>query len=128
MTGSRLHRPLRDQPFRRPRFFSNFTLILSSHPAHTSTITACNGMKAIFKEFNKMNVSGPDMINNMSTSLNAWRGTQDLGTFMFVRQAYHVWRNRMDAENPAWRARNGNPRRVVAVRARGGKSRGGGKA
>lgn len=109
------------------RFYPDLVLTLSSHPTHTSAITACSGMQAILKAFNKIDVSGPDMASNMSTALNVWRGNQDLGTFLYVRQAYHAWRIKMDAENPTWRPRKGNVRKVVAVRARGGKGRGSGK-
>ena len=76
--------------------------------------------------FAKIDIGGPEINAHLARNLHVWRGDQDLGTFLFVRQAWHTWRNRMDAEmqrnGTPWRSRRGDPNVVVAVRMRKGEA------
>lgn len=75
------------------------------------------------REFSKCNISGPEITSHLAKNLHVWRGDQDLGTFLFVRQAYHTWMTRKDAEaermGASWRRnRRGDSSKVVDVVAR----------
>lgn len=110
------------------RFFPDFTLTLSSHPSYTQTILACKGTQGIMTGFAKIDIGGPEINAQLARNLHVWRGDRDLGTFLFVRQAWHTWKNRMDAEmqgkGTSWRARKGDPKMLAAVGTREGKGRG----
>ena len=52
----------------------------------------------------------------LAKNMHAWRGDLDLGTFMYVRQAYHTWKMELDATaGTRWRRRRGDKSKVVTV-------------
>ena len=109
------------------RFFPDFILTLSSHPLYTQPVLACNGNNAILKEFDKIRISGPEISSSLAGNLQVWRGGQHLGNFAFVRQAWHTWKNRMDAQTQgkgkSWRRRKGDSRSAVGVGRRSGREK-----
>ncbi len=82
-------------------------------------------MQDILRVFKECEISGDDVNGSLARGLHVLRGDLELGTFTYVRQAYHAWKMRMDAEaeqtGELWRARRGDTSKIVAVRAKKGR-------
>ncbi len=81
-------------------------------------------MQDILRVFQECQISGEDVNGFLARGLHVWRGNLELGTFGYVRQAYHAWKMRMDAEaertGTLWRARRGDTSKIVAVEVKKG--------
>ncbi|CAF9940575.1 hypothetical protein IMSHALPRED_002081 [Imshaugia aleurites] len=90
-------------------------LTLSSH-ASARTIRACSGPENILAVFADCDIRGPEIVQRLATNLHVWRGNVELGTFMFVRQAYDTWMMEKDAEaertGTEWRRRIAHLKKV----------------
>ena len=111
-------------PSGQTRYYPDFALTLTSHPAYRRTLLACTGMQDILRVFKECNITGKDVNGFLARGLHVVRGYLSLGTFAYVRQAYHAWKMRMDAEaertGKLWRARKGDTSKIVAVDAKKG--------
>ena len=91
-------------------------MTLSSHPTHKRIITACSGLNTISSVLEECRVVGPEIKHYLARKMHVRRGDLDLGTLMYVRQAYHTWKMNMDATaGTGWRRRTGDKSKVVAA-------------
>ncbi|KAL8721784.1 MAG: hypothetical protein Q9181_007632 [Wetmoreana brouardii] len=81
------------QGYKRP------SLIVTSGGIYGVDIPACHGIRDIQQAFNQVmpKEENPHQIWSTFRKLHVRRGTAELGTLYDVRQAWHTWRNEMDA-------------------------------